>query len=146
MNTSRTAALMTWTYAAMFGVPALPVAIFLTEEGRLPSLWGMFDMYAGPWSSQLADNRVVALLLAYFGLVLAAGLSGWLLWRTRRVGALLNVGLLPMEAVFWIGFALPIPWVFGIARVSLVCFAWPKLTGLRPHVTAPTSGMCRPPR
>lgn len=48
MNRSRTAAAVTWTYAAMFGVPAVPVASFLVESGRLPSLWGLFDMYAGP--------------------------------------------------------------------------------------------------
>ncbi|TCO15659.1 hypothetical protein EV652_12132 [Kribbella steppae] len=61
MNRSRRAALVTWVYAAMFGVPAVPVAIFLAEEGRLPSLWSLFDMYAGPWSSQLTDDRVIAL-------------------------------------------------------------------------------------
>ena len=35
--------MVTWAYAAMFGVPAVPVAIFLAEQGRLPSLWGLFD-------------------------------------------------------------------------------------------------------
>ena len=129
MNRSRTAALVTWAYAAMFGVPAVPVAIFLAEEGRLPSLWGLFDMYAGPWSSQFADHRVIALLLAYSGLVLATVLSGWLLWERRKAGAVLNLGLLPAEAVFWVGFALPVPWLFGIARVVLVCLAWMELTG-----------------
>ena len=83
MNKSRTAALVTWAYAAMFGVPAVPVAILLAKEGRLPSLWGLFDMYAGPWSSQFPDHRFIALLLAYSGLVLATALSGWLLGEGR---------------------------------------------------------------
>ena len=98
MSKSRTAALVTWTYAARFGVPAVAVAIFLAEQGRLPSLWGLFDMYAGPWSSQLADNRVVARLLVYFGMVLAVVLSGWLLWQRRKAGAVLNLGLLPRQS------------------------------------------------
>ena len=54
MNRSRTAGLVTWAYTAMFGVPAVPVAIFLAEKGRLPSLWSLFDMYAGLWSSGFA--------------------------------------------------------------------------------------------
>ena len=54
MNRSRTAGLVTRAYAAMFGVPAVPVAIFLAEKGRLPSLWSLFDLYAGPWSSGFA--------------------------------------------------------------------------------------------
>ncbi|MER6940315.1 hypothetical protein ABTX24_28315 [Nocardioides sp. NPDC127514] len=138
MMRSRTAALVTWTYAAMFGLPAVPVAIFVAEKGRLPSLWGLFDMYAGPWSSRFADDRVIALLLVYLGIVLVAVLSGWLLWKRRKAGAVLNLGLLPVEALFWIGFALPVPWLFGIARVVLVPLAWPELSGSRLHATSAT--------
>lgn len=144
MNRSRAAASATWTYAAMFGVPAAPVAIFLAENGRLPSLWGMFDMYAGPWSTQLAPDRVIVLLLAYAGLVLAVVWSGCLLWKMRKGGAVLNLGLLPLEAVFWIGFALPIPWLFGVARVALVALAWPELAGSRGQATAATPDAARP--
>lgn len=140
MNRSRTSASVTWAYAAMFGVPAVPVAIFLAETRRLPSLWGLFDMYAGPWSSRFPDDRVVALLLVYSGLVLAAVLSGSLLWKMRKTGAVLNLGLLPVEALFWIGFALPVPWLFGIARVALVALAWPELSGSRRQAATP-----RPP-
>ena len=135
MNRPRSVAFVTWAYAAMFGVPAVPVAVFLAEEGRLPSLWGLFDMYAGPWSSRHANDRVVVLLLAYGAVVLAAAWSGWLLWRQRRSGAVLNLGLLPVEAVFWIGFALPVPWLFGVARVALVAVAWPELHGSRRQST-----------
>jgi hypothetical protein len=130
----------------MFGVPAVPVAIFLAEKGRLPSLSGLFDMYAGPWSSRFLNDRVIALLLAYAGVVLAAVLSGWLLWKMRKAGAVLNLGLLPVEAVFWIGFALPVPWLFGIARAALVFLAWPELSGLRRRATAATPGRKRPSR
>jgi hemerythrin-like domain-containing protein len=143
MTRSRAAAWVTWVYAAMFGVPAVPVAIFLAENGRLPSLWGLFDMYGGPWSSQFADDRVVALLLLYSGLVLAAVFSGWLLWRMRKAGAVLNVALLPLEAVFWSGFALPVPWLFGIARVALVALAWPELSRSRGQAPAATPGRDR---
>ena len=146
MNRSRTAALVTWAYAAMFGVPAVPVAIFLAEKGRLPSLWGLFDMYAGPWSSRFLDDRVVALLVVYSGASLAAALSGWLLWKVRKAGAVLNLGLLPVEAVFWVGFALPIPWLFGIARVALVSLAWPELSRSRRQAGAATPGRNRPAR
>jgi len=144
MNRSRTAALVTWAYAAMFGVPAVPVAIFLAETGGLPSLWGLFDMYAGPWSSRFPDDLVVALLLVYFAVALAAVLSGWLLWEMRKAGAVLNMGLLPVEAVFWVGFALPVPWLFGIARIALVALAWPELSGSRRHATAASTGRNRP--
>ena len=145
MIRSRTAAAVTWAYAAMFGVPAVPVAIYLAEKGRLPSLWGLFDMYAGPWSSSFADDRVIGLLLVYSGLVLAAVFSGWLLWQMRKAGAVLNLVLLPAEAVFWVGFALPVPWLFAIARVALVASAWTELCG-SPRATVATPGRSRPSR
>ena len=89
---------------------------------------------------------MVALLLVYSGVVLAAVLSGWLLWKGRKAGAVLNLGLLPVEAVFWVGFALPIPWLFGIARVALVSLAWQELSGSRRQATAAAPGTNRPSR
>ena len=142
MNRSRTAAVVTWAYAAMFGVPAVPVAIFLAATGG-PSLWGLFDMYAGPWSSRFPDDRVIALLLVYSGLAVAAVLLGWLLWEKRKAGAVLNLGLLPVEAIFWVGFALPVPWLFGIARVTLVALARPELSGSRRQATDAAPGRNR---
>lgn len=120
MSPSRAAATVTWAYAAMFGLPAVPVAVFLADHGRLPTLWGLFPMYGGPWSATYGDERVVALLLAFLALTLAASATGWLLWTHRRGGRVVNLALLPAEAVFWIGFALPLPWLLGAARVVLV--------------------------
>lgn len=49
---------------------------------------------------------------------------------------MLNLALLPAEAVFWLGFALPVPWLFGVARVALVALAWPELEGSPRQPTA----------
>ena len=40
---------------------------------------------------------------------------------------MLSLALLPVEAVFWLGFALPIPWVFGVARIAFLALAWKSL-------------------
>ena len=48
MNSARAAAIVTWAYAAGFGVPALPVAAYVQNTGRLPSFLGLFDMFGGP--------------------------------------------------------------------------------------------------
>jgi hypothetical protein len=58
----------------------------------------------------------------------------WAAGRVRhgsRRGAVVSAGLLPIEAVFWLGFALPIPWVLGAARVALLVAAWRRLRGRR---------------
>jgi hypothetical protein len=57
-----------------------------------------------------SDGVLVALMLGFLGLTLVAAWWAWLIWRGRSVGAVLNLTLLPVEAAFWAGFALPVPW------------------------------------
>ena len=61
----------------------------------------------------------------------------------RKAGAVLNLVLPPAEAVFWVGFALPVPWLFGIARVALVTMAWPGLSGTQRRANVATPGRRR---
>ena len=56
MQSARMAAIVTWIYAAASGLPAVPVSMYLMENGRLPSLWGLFDVYAGPWWDSPPDD------------------------------------------------------------------------------------------
>ncbi|HEU4915751.1 MAG TPA: hypothetical protein VFV13_04235 [Acidimicrobiia bacterium] len=127
MTAPRAAAIATWAYAAGFGISAIPVAIFLARRGRLPNFLGLFESYGGRWSARFPDGAFIALLLAFFIVTGVAAWSAWLLWNGSRTGAVINLILLPVEAIFWIGFALPIPWVFGMARVVLVLAGWSSL-------------------
>jgi hypothetical protein len=125
--TARAAAVVTWAYAAGFGAPTVPVAVYLLQRGRLPSFFGMFDMYAGPWSKRLEDGPFVVLLISFLPVTAAAAWAARRVWRGSRRGAVISLALLPLEAVFWIGFALPIPWMIGAARVALLAAARRRL-------------------
>jgi hypothetical protein len=144
MKAARAAAVLTWIYAACFGLPAIPVSIYLLRQGRLPSFMGLFDMYGGPWSARFEPGTFVALLAAFLVVTGLAAWSAWWLWRGRKVGALLNLALLPVEATFWLGFALPLPWLVGAARVVLLAIAWRSLA--EGHSSeAPPKAKARPP-
>lgn len=80
-------------------------------------------MYGGPWSLRMSDDVFVALMLGFLGVTLVTAWSAWLIWTGQRAGAVLNLALLPVEAPFWIGFALPVPWVIGLGRVALLLLA-----------------------
>lgn len=127
MRNAHVAAVVTWVYAAGFGLSTIPVAIYLRQRGELPTFFGVFEMYGGPWSSRVTDATFVTLLMAFLVVCAAAGWLAWLLWGGSRLGAILGLALLPIEAVFWIGFALPIPWLLGLARVVLIALAWKSL-------------------
>jgi hypothetical protein len=137
MKTARAAAVVTWIYAAGFGGAAIPVAVYLKTRGHLPTFMGLFETYGGPLSARVEPLTFVALLAAFLGVTILAALSAWWLWRGRRSGAVLNLALLPIEAIFWLGFALPFPWLSGVARAALLVASWRSL-GDRGSDTATT--------
>lgn len=127
MNNGRIAAVLTWVYSAGFGLSTIPVAIFLLRHRRLPVFAGLFESYGGPWSARLQPRTFTVLLMAFLVVTLVAAWTAWLVWNGSKAGAVLALVLLPIEAVFWIGFALPIPWLIGVARVVYVVLAWKAL-------------------
>ena len=128
MRSARAASIVTWVYALGFGLATVPVSIYLLRTGQLPNFFGLFEMFGGPWSASTSDRTFVGLLLLFGAMTLVAGCSAWMLWQGRRMGAVLNLAVLPVEVVFWIGFALPLPWATGLARVILIAVAWNSLS------------------
>jgi FtsH-binding integral membrane protein len=123
-RSTRAAAVLTWVYAACFGIPAIPVAVYLRQHGTLPWFGDLFQMYGGPWSLRVGIDAFAVRLIAFLALMLVAAWTGWLMWRGSTLGAVANLALLPVEAVFWAGFALPVPWVIGLARATLIAMSW----------------------
>ncbi len=117
------AAVLTWLYAAGFGVPALYAARRLERTGRLPMFRDWFEVYAGLWRRRYDDRAFVNRLRAFFlATVVASAFAATLLYDVE-LGAVLALTLLPVEAVFWRGFALPILWLLGAARGALMVAA-----------------------
>lgn len=136
MGKLRAAAVVTWIYAAGFGIPAIPVAMYLDRHGVLPTFANLFPMYGGPWSARLQNATFIVLLMAFLATMLATSWASWLVWRGSRIGAILALALLPIEVVFWIGFALPFPWLTGAARAILIAAGWRSLHPSRPRIPA----------
>jgi hypothetical protein len=135
-RSARAAAVQTWIYAAGFGGSALPVSVYLLTKGRLPTFFKLFEMYGGPWYFRVQPRTFAALLAGFSGVSALTAWSGWLLWRGRKAGAVLNLSLLPIEAVFWRGFDLPIPWITGAARAALIAGSWYSLENRQSEATA----------
>jgi hypothetical protein len=56
MSQARIAAVLTWVYAAGFGISTIPVAVYLSRRGTLPTFFGLLEMYGGPWSSRVSQR------------------------------------------------------------------------------------------
>ena len=124
MRRRRAAAVLTWINAVAFGIPAVPVAIYVLGHGSLPWLFDWFPLYGGPWSDRLSPGALAGLLVAFFVVCAAARLATAPRQPRPRLGWQLTAVLLPVQAVFWIGFALPLPWICGTASAVLLAMAW----------------------
>jgi len=113
--------------AAAYGLPSIPIAVFVLRERRLPWLWDLFPMYGGPWWSSMSIAEFVASLGAFLSVNLVVAAGGVVLWSGRRIGAVLALAPLPLEVLFWLGYALPIPPVVALLRIVLVAAAWHDL-------------------
>ncbi|WP_218589197.1 MULTISPECIES: hypothetical protein [Pseudonocardia] len=121
---ARAFAVVTWVYVAGFGSSSVPVVASLLESGQLPSFFGVFRMFGGPWSVGASPRSLLMLTTIFFVLTLTAAWAAWLVRHGSRAGAVLAFVLLPVEALFWYGLSLPVPWLLGVARFLLLVAAW----------------------
>jgi hypothetical protein len=89
---------------------------------------------AGRWNGSVSTN--ISLVTTFLLVCALEGVAGYLLWSGHQAGAILALALLPAGAVFWWGFALPLPPLFALARTVLILLGWPRLKLLAP-VRAP---------
>jgi hypothetical protein len=110
---------MSWVTGLGFGLPGVYGIEHLARKGTIARILGFPAYGEGPFE-RVGIKTSVPLLSAFVGVCAAECLAGALLWRGRRSGAVLSLALLPVECVFWIGFALPIPPMFVAVRTGSV--------------------------
>ena len=133
---AHSAAVVTWVYVAAFGAPIIPNAAYIAQNGTLPWFLDAFAMYGGPWTVPFDEGTVLLLLTGFLIVTLAAAWAAWLVWHGSRSGVVASLALLPVEAAFWYGFALPLPWLLGITRAALLIAVWKSLSRSPTHTTA----------
>ena len=102
-----------------FGIPGAIGMKHLAETGQTWVFMGFPTYGDGPFE-RIGVGSSVPLLGAFVGVCAAEVAAGYLLLRGSRAGVWLSHGLLPLEAVFWTGFALPFGPPLGIARTLLI--------------------------
>jgi hypothetical protein len=123
----RGAAALLWVVAAGFGLYAFPAAAHLIQHRELPMTPFGFRAYSGGWFERFSPEMFAILLGVFVGLCAVEAFAGWLLWTGSRAGGTLTFVLLPLEIVFWTGFAVPIPPVAAVLRLGLLVLGWGAL-------------------
>jgi hypothetical protein len=122
----RTAAILSWFLGLGFGIPCV-MAIRSVLAGRgIVYLLGFPTYGNGPFERH-GVHSTPTLLSGFLLLCALECTAGVLLWGGHKTGAILAFALLPLGAVYWWGFALPIPPMFAVARAIAIVLAWRAL-------------------
>lgn len=120
-------AVLMWLVAAGFGIPTPFVASHLLRERTLPTFMGLFPMYGGGLFDRLSPEFFAVLLGLFMAVCALQVYAGWLLWNGQLLGALIALAVVPIEVVFWVGFAVPFPPLIAVARLGLLAAGWSAL-------------------
>jgi len=120
---SRSAAVLAWVTGLGFGLPGLYGTWYFANHDEVLQFLGFPTYGEGPFD-RVGLETSVPLLLAFVLICAAELVSGWSLWRGRVAGGGLALALLPFEFMFWVGFALPLGPVLGVARTVCVLLDW----------------------
>lgn len=107
-----------------FGVAA--ILRYALENKSLPSFFGMFRMLAGPFEA-LGMEGLINAGLVFVAVSALKYLSAYWLWDGRQDGAVLQLILLAVSAIYWYGFAVPYGLVLGLPQFVLIGLVWRNL-------------------
>ena len=102
-----------------FGLPGVYGAWYYARQGQVWTFLGFPTYGDGPFERWGFPTNV-ALLLGFVAVCAAEVVVGVLLWGGSTIAPWLAFALLPVELLFWIGFALPFGPLLGLARTALV--------------------------
>ena len=120
----RIAAVLSWIAGLGFGLPGVYGAVYLAEHGEPWTFLGFPTYGDGPFESWGIDTST-GLVTAFVAVCAAEVALGVLLWLRVPAARWLSLGLLPVELVFWVGFALPVGLLLGPARAALALVGAP---------------------
>ena len=121
---SRVAACLAWTTGLGFGPLGVYGTAYFARHGDVWYFMGFPTYGDGPFEA-IGVPTSVALLTGFTVMCAAELLVGILLWKRRPAGLWLSLVLLPFEAGYWLGFALPVGPLLGAARTVAVVAAHP---------------------
>lgn len=109
--------------ASISTIGVLPTLQYALAHKRLPTLVGGITALGGPFEALGMDALIVAGLI-FVAISAQKFLAASWLWNLRMDGALLQIILLGVSAIFWYGFAVPYGPLLGIPQAILIAFAW----------------------
>ena len=130
----RGAAVVSLVLGIGFGAPCAVGLVHLARTGEVWQFLG-FPTYGGGPFERVGIATTIPLMAIFLLVCLAETVLASLLWAGHPVAGRMSHALLPVELVFWIGFALPVGPPLGLARRPVLSARWAS-------VSSPLPGCC----
>lgn len=122
----KVASISAWFLGLGFGLPCL-YGIWHLWRGKGIAYFIGFPTYGhGPFE-KWGVHTSMPLLLGFLLVCMIECVVGQMLWSAGKGGAILSLVLIPVEMLFYIGFALPVGPPFVLLRTVLVLLSWSAL-------------------
>ena len=108
----------------IFGV--LPVLKYALTHRSLPTVGGI-RLLSGPIEA-LGIEAVIVTGLMFVVVSALKFLAAYWIWHGRMDGAVLQIILLSLSAIFWYAFELPFGPLSGVIQVALLVLTWQSLS------------------
>lgn len=122
----KAASICLWFSGLGFGIPCIYSIWYFLKTRNIATLMGFPCYGSGPFE-KIGIYTTVPLL---FGFMLVCSLEcicGWGLWNGDKGSAVLSLAIIPVELIFFIGFALPFGPPLIVIRTALLLFIWSSL-------------------
>jgi hypothetical protein len=119
---TRAASILAWISGFGFGVPAAIGIRYFAHHHEVWAFMGFPTYGHGPFLEWGLPTSI-PLLVGFLVVCAAEIVVGFMLWTGKVGGSWTSLAILPVGLFFWIGFALPLGPVLGVARTTLVLIA-----------------------
>lgn len=120
------AALCSWFSGLGFGIPCI-YGIWSMIKGKGIAYVMGFPTYGNGPFEKIGVHTTTPLLTGFLFVCALECIVGWGLWSGDKGAAILSMAIIPVEMVFYIGFALPFGPPILLLRVVLLFFSWSAL-------------------
>jgi len=108
----------------IFGI--LPPMYYAYIHRSFPTWMGIKLLDGGPFGKLGIEAAILAGIIFIIVSALKLLAAYWV-WNSRMDGAILELILLGLSAIFWYGFALPFGPPIGVAQIILFILCWGSL-------------------
>jgi hypothetical protein len=120
------ASICLWLSGLGFGIPGIYGTWYFLQTKSIATVMG-FPCYGGGPFEKTGIHTTLSMLTGFLLVCSLECICAWGLWNGEKGSAVLSLAVIPVELIFFIGFALPFGLPLIVIRTVLIVLIWSSL-------------------